>query len=241
MNQHQTPRNLRAGKLLRLGVLRAGFALGGHLAPRRTVDRAATPFPLLRLPAVAHERAPYELTAKMQRHELKIKGQTIALYVWGDPAQEPYALLAHGWSSFGLRFLPWVQRLRAAGFAVVTFDQPGHGFSSGELCTLPDFVHTIRAIRQPLRKSGAGDRAFSRGCRGDTRAGRRVARCASCHHRAARKHGSRRRAVHALRPPRLSPPRAIPRLARAGHWREGARSGRAPSCARSRATLFDSA
>jgi pimeloyl-ACP methyl ester carboxylesterase len=55
-------------------------------------------------------------------------------------------LLAHGWSSFGLRFLPWVARLREAGFAVVTFDQPGHGHSTGKLCTLPEFIATIRAI-----------------------------------------------------------------------------------------------
>src|SRR5581483_5739401 len=73
-------------------------------------------------------------------------GETIATYVWGDPFTQPYALLVHGWSSFGLRFLPWISRLREAGFAAVTFDQPGHGNSTGEMCTLPDFIHTIHAI-----------------------------------------------------------------------------------------------
>jgi pimeloyl-ACP methyl ester carboxylesterase len=82
----------------------------------------------------------------MRRGELHLHGETIATYVWGDPATQPYALLAHGWSSFGLRFLPWVARLRALGFAVVTFDQPGHGHSSGRLCTLPEFIATIRAV-----------------------------------------------------------------------------------------------
>jgi pimeloyl-ACP methyl ester carboxylesterase len=82
----------------------------------------------------------------MQRHEIEVNNQTIATYTWGDPTQQPYALLVHGWSSFGLRFLPWVNHLREAGFAVVTFDQPGHGHSTGELCTLPDFVKTIHAI-----------------------------------------------------------------------------------------------
>ena len=84
--------------------------------------------------------------ADMQRGELHVNGETIATYVWGDPSNQPYALLAHGWSSFGLRFLPWVARLRAQGLAVVTFDQPGHGHSSGKLCTLPEFIATIRAI-----------------------------------------------------------------------------------------------
>jgi pimeloyl-ACP methyl ester carboxylesterase len=130
---------------LRLGALRAGFVLGGRLAPKRTADRAArlfaTPFASSRSRAQA---APQD--AAMRRGELHLHGETIATYVWGDPATQPYALLAHGWSSFGLRFLPWVARLRALGFAVVTFDQPGHGHSSGRLCTLPEFIATIRAV-----------------------------------------------------------------------------------------------
>ena len=130
---------------LRLGALRAGFMLGGRLVPKRTADRAArlfaTPFASSRSRALA---AP-EGTA-MQRGELQIGGERIATYVWGDPAIQPYALLAHGWSSFGLRFQPWVEGLRALGYAVVTFDQPGHGRSSGRLCTLPEFTATIRAV-----------------------------------------------------------------------------------------------
>lgn len=130
---------------LRLGAVRAGFALGGRLAPRRTADRAAqwfaTPFASSRSRALA---APDD--ADMRRGELAVDGETIATYVWGDPAVQPYALLAHGWSSFGLRFQPWVAGLRAQGYAVVSFDQPGHGRSSGKLCTLPEFTATIRAV-----------------------------------------------------------------------------------------------
>src|SRR3569832_1289929 len=82
----------------------------------------------------------------MQRGEITVGQQTIATYVWGDPTREPYALLVHGWSSFGLRFLPWVAQLRQTGQAEVTFDQPAHGCSTGELCTLPDFINSIHAI-----------------------------------------------------------------------------------------------
>jgi pimeloyl-ACP methyl ester carboxylesterase len=130
---------------LKLGSVRAGFALGGRLAPARTVNRAArlfaTPFASSRSRAQAVQG-----DAEMRRGELSVNGETIATYVWGDPSTQPYALLAHGWSSFGLRFLPWVAKLRALGYAVVTFDQPGHGRSSGKLCTLPEFTATIRAI-----------------------------------------------------------------------------------------------
>lgn len=130
---------------LKLTTVRTGFVLGGRLAPQRTVNRAArlfaTPFASSRRRAQAAQG-----DADMQRSELQVGGETIATYVWGDPSTQPYALLAHGWSSFGLRFLPWVAQLRAQGYAVVTFDQPGHGRSSGQLCTLPEFITTIRAI-----------------------------------------------------------------------------------------------
>jgi pimeloyl-ACP methyl ester carboxylesterase len=130
---------------LKLPTVRTGFVLGGRIAPKRTVNRAArlfaTPFASSRSRAQAAQG-----DADMQRGELHVNGETIATYVWGDPSNQPYALLAHGWSSFGLRFLPWVARLRAQGLAVVTFDQPGHGHSTGKLCTLPEFIATIRAI-----------------------------------------------------------------------------------------------
>ncbi len=130
---------------LKLGTLRAGFVLGGRLAPQRTVRRAArlfaTPFASSRSRARNAQPDP-----AMQRETLRLGGESIAVYRWGDPAAQPYALLAHGWSSFGLRYLPWVPHLRALGYAVIAFDQPGHGFSSGRYCTLPDFVDTLSEL-----------------------------------------------------------------------------------------------
>lgn len=141
-SRHRSPHTT-----LKLRAVRLGFAVGSRLAPNRTVDRAArlfaTPFASSRSRARAAQP-----DDTMQRGELVINGESIATYVWGDPATQPYALLVHGWSSFGLRYLPWITKLRDMGFAVVTFDQPGHGASSGNLCTLPDFIATIRAIGQ---------------------------------------------------------------------------------------------
>jgi pimeloyl-ACP methyl ester carboxylesterase len=137
---------------LKLGLLRLGFALGGRLAPQRTVNRAgrmfATPFASSRSRA-ANANFP---TGEMRRGEIFVAGNTIATYAWGDPLSQPYVLLVHGWSSFALRFSPWVSRLRAAGFAVVTFDQPGHGCSTGDQCTLQDFVTTILAVGRRFGK-----------------------------------------------------------------------------------------
>lgn len=130
---------------LKLGAVRATFALGSRLAPARTVNKAAqlfvTPFASSRTRA---QRA--EADGEMTYADLNIAGQRIATYVWGDPSRQPYALLVHGWSSFGLRYLPWVKSLRALGYALVAFDQPGHGKSGGRYCMLPDFVNTVREV-----------------------------------------------------------------------------------------------
>src|SRR6185437_15533502 len=90
-------------KLLRLAMTRARFTLGGVFAPKTTADRAArlfaTPFASSRSRAGAVDPDP-----ECRRHDLRVDGRSIATYVWGDPAKQPYALFAHGWSSFGLRF-----------------------------------------------------------------------------------------------------------------------------------------
>ncbi|GAB2583774.1 alpha/beta fold hydrolase [Dyella jejuensis] len=132
--------------------MRIGFAVGSRLAPQRTVEHAArlfsTPFASSRSRASAAQP-----DSEMRRGTLPIRGESIATYVWGDPATQPYALLVHGWSSFGLRYLPWIAKLREHGLAVVSFDQPGHGASSGGLCTLPDCIATIRAIGKHFGKA----------------------------------------------------------------------------------------
>jgi pimeloyl-ACP methyl ester carboxylesterase len=129
----------------KLAALRTAFTVGGRMAPARTVAAAArllcTPF------ASSRSRAQAVSAASGIRHEwLDLQGERLAVYCWGDPGTQPYVLLVHGWSSFGLRFLPWVEGLRAQGYAVVAFDQRGHGHSEGTLCSLPDFARIIGAI-----------------------------------------------------------------------------------------------
>lgn len=141
------PNSTIVRNFLKLNATRARFAIGGWLAPRRTANQAArlfaTPF--------ASSRARAQTVAAdpdMRRDDMRIGGRNIAAYVWGDPTTQPYALFAHGWSSFGLRFVKWVPKLRELGYAVVLFDQAGHGNSSGEHSTLPDFADTLRAVGQ---------------------------------------------------------------------------------------------
>lgn len=126
-------------------ALRVYFGIGSHLAPERIVKHASRLFVTPRSSSqhrahatIARVACTYK-TIHIQRHR-------IATYTWGDPSKQPYVLLVHGWSGFGLQFLPWVDHLRASGYAVVAFDQPGHGLSDGAQCAMQRFVTTLRHI-----------------------------------------------------------------------------------------------
>lgn len=125
----------------RLAMLRLRHRIGGWVAPDATVERAAalfcTPYPDARARALRAATGGAEITM------LDVEGTRIAQYRWGDPTSQPYVLFAHGWSSHGARLLPWIDGLRAAGFAVVAFDQDGHGRSGGTRTHLPGFTSRL--------------------------------------------------------------------------------------------------
>lgn len=129
---------------LTFAMLRAANRIGGQFAPGSTARRAArllcTPF------AAGRARAQDADDGGALRGDLDIEGRRVATYQWGDLQTQPRVLLAHGWSSYALRFLPWVRALREAGYAVVAFDQPGHGHSDTGRCTLACFARTLRRV-----------------------------------------------------------------------------------------------
>lgn len=126
--------------------LRLRFALGGLVAPRRTLAAAArlftTPMPITR----ARAERPTHPAPRESR--LPIGEHTLAVYEWGDPWRQPYVLFAHGWSSHGTRVAPWIAPLQAAGYAVVAFDQIAHGKSPGTTTTLPDFTRHLMRVAE---------------------------------------------------------------------------------------------
>jgi pimeloyl-ACP methyl ester carboxylesterase len=127
-----------------LAVLRTLNRLEGQFAPDATARRAAR---LLCMPfAAGRLRARDADDAGALRSDLEIGGRRVTTYQWGDGQSQPRVLLAHGWSSYALRFLPWVRALREAGYAVTAFDQPGHGNSDSGHCTLACFARTLRDV-----------------------------------------------------------------------------------------------
>lgn len=127
-----------------LAMLRASNRIGGQFAPEATARRAArlfcTPLPGGRV------RARDADDGGALSSNIEVGGRRVAVYQWGDVQAQPRVLLAHGWSSYVLRMLPWVHALRQAGFAVIGFDQPGHGRSDEGPCTLACFARTLHVV-----------------------------------------------------------------------------------------------
>src|SRR5690606_37436095 len=138
---------------MKLALLRTGFRLGAWMQPARTVERAgklfSTPLPSTR------ERALRASTGDAVERDIETGGRRIRTYSWGDPRGLPLGLFPHGWSSHGTRFLPWVARLREAGYAVAAFDQPAHGRSDGHSSNLPEFVDTLEAVSRHFGPAAA--------------------------------------------------------------------------------------
>ncbi|KFL37910.1 hypothetical protein N788_01695 [Arenimonas donghaensis DSM 18148 = HO3-R19] len=124
------------------------MGLGGWIAPESTGRRAEVLFtqPF----ASSRQRA---LDASLEGAEmstLQVAGESVVLYRWGDPTRQPLVLFSHGWSSFGLRVLPWLAPLRAAGYAVASFDQVAHGRSTGRHATLPGFGSVLTEVARQI-------------------------------------------------------------------------------------------
>lgn len=133
--------------------LRLGFAVGGWLMPNTTVRHAsrvfATPLRSSRRRALEADCAGARVGA------VESGGQRLATYTWGDPATQPWVLFTHGWSSFGLRCRPWVEPLRAAGYALVAIDLPGHGRNAPTQTHLPEWAAALAAVAAPRRPPAA--------------------------------------------------------------------------------------
>lgn len=159
-------------------ALRLAFTVGGWLLPRGTVRQATrlfgTPLPS------SHSRALAADTSDATLSHITSEGHAITTYLWGDPASQPYVLFSHGWSSFGLRCRPWVAPLRAAGYAVVAFDHPGHGRNHGGRAILPAFAAALAAVARAHGEPAAlvahsmGGAAATLALSGGLRAGRVV-------------------------------------------------------------------
>lgn len=153
MSKHASRISTTVRNIVGLQALRIGFALGRILRPQNTLHRAvqlfSTPF------ASSRSRALAAPTHGARESRLDVDGLSIATYAWGDPSRQPYVLFAHGWSSHGTRIAKWIEPLQSSGYAVVAFDQAGHGRSGGRRTTLPDFACHLMAVARHFGPAAA--------------------------------------------------------------------------------------
>jgi pimeloyl-ACP methyl ester carboxylesterase len=130
---------------VRLGTreraLRAGVGALGAVAPALAA-RALTRLFLTppRTPPPARERA---ALARADRFGIEVGGRTLRGFRLGEG---PAVLLVHGWGGRAGQLAAFAGPLAAAGCAVVGFDAPAHGASSGRVATVPEVAAAIAAV-----------------------------------------------------------------------------------------------
>jgi pimeloyl-ACP methyl ester carboxylesterase len=78
---------------------------------------------------------------------LPVNGKRVTGWKWGEG---PAVMLLHGWGGSGAQFVPFVEPLVAAGFSVVTYDNPAHRHSGGRTTSYFEFVETAKAVHNHI-------------------------------------------------------------------------------------------
>ena len=82
-----------------------------------------------------------------RRFAFRADGRPVMGWRWGPAIGEaPVVFLAHGWGSRGGRLAVYAEPLLAAGYAVVTWDAPGHGASGRGMSSMPEFARALAAV-----------------------------------------------------------------------------------------------
>jgi len=113
------------------------------MTPREAALRFSEP------PSPVAPRVPELEGQPLERSTLRVGAHELAIYRSGSGSGRhngPVALLAHGFGGSAAQMIAFAPGLLAAGFRVVTFDQPGHGFSPGRYSHLLEFSRSIAAV-----------------------------------------------------------------------------------------------
>lgn len=124
-------------------------------------DLVASLRPLAAAPAdSAHEQAYRrfygfeQLTAEHSRlGYFQVAGYRIAAQVWWPPAPRATLLLLHGYYDHSGLYRHVVEWALGLGFAVLAFDLPGHGLSSGRRASIGDFAEYQLVLQGALAQA----------------------------------------------------------------------------------------
>ena len=82
-----------------------------------------------------------------RRFAFRADGRPVTGWRWGPGVgHAPVVYLAHGWGSRGGRLAGYAEPFLAAGYAVVTWDAPGHGASGRGMSSMPEFARALGVV-----------------------------------------------------------------------------------------------
>lgn len=120
-----------------------GLNLWSLAAPREAEKKAINLFATPPKPVVREKERSFLNSARQVRRI--VAGQQIVEYHWGEENAK-LALLAYGWGYNAGRWRHFVPELVAAGYRVLAYDPPGHGFAPAGQLTIPLNAAIIRTL-----------------------------------------------------------------------------------------------
>lgn len=138
-------------KKILLKSIGTGLNLLAIFLPELAAQRAIRLFSTPRKNEVREKEAAFLATAKQVKTTV---GQLpIVEYHWGEE-NKPLVLLSYGWEYNAGRWRHFVPALLQAGFQVVAYDPPGHGFAPDGQMNIP---YNAMIIRTLIQKYGRPD------------------------------------------------------------------------------------
>jgi pimeloyl-ACP methyl ester carboxylesterase len=128
----------------RVARLRRVFAIAQRVSPALAARLAFLLF--FRVPRRRLDASDAPTIATARKHRLAHEGGELQIYEWGVAPRS--LVILHGWGSHAPRFAPMVQLLVASGWRVPALDAPGHGHSTGNRSSLPQFRGALEAVVQ---------------------------------------------------------------------------------------------
>lgn len=88
---------------------------------------------------------------------LQVGGYTIAIQAWWPAQPRATLVLLHGYYDHSALYRHVIEWALGLGFAVLTFDLPGHGLSSGERASIGDFAEYQLVLKAVLAEAATLD------------------------------------------------------------------------------------
>ncbi|WP_153799717.1 alpha/beta hydrolase [Foetidibacter luteolus] len=122
---------MKLAQRMAFGYYKTKFKALGAVSPRKAAEAAFTLFctpyhgkPKRKMPAVFNKATSFQLSFQ----QLTVRG-----FEWkNDKSTNGHVLICHGFDSSCYKFADYVTPLLNKGYAVTTFDAPGHGISDGK-------------------------------------------------------------------------------------------------------------